>query len=88
MKVISGDLLTIRSEKYLVLDVMEYGGEDYAFSNKMIELEQPTKDYCVFKLVGEGVIRISDNKVLDVLLPRFSSSVQKMVDSYIESVNQ
>lgn len=85
MKIVVGDLLTIKGEKYITMDVVPYGGVNYAFVNKMTKDEEPTDEFYTFEILEKSVKRVEDKKILDILLPMFSSSVQNMIDKIMNN---
>ena len=80
MDIVVGDLLTIKGEKYITIDVVPYNGINYAFVNKMTNNEEPTKEFYTLEILSSGVRIVKDKQILDILLPMFSKTVQKMVD--------
>lgn len=80
MDIVVGDLLTINGEKYITMDTVLYDGINYAFVNKMTIDEEPTKEFYTFQIINDGVKIVKDEKILNILLPMFSESVQKMID--------
>ena len=80
MNIVVGDLLTIKGEKYITMDVALYDGINYAFVNKMTNDEEPTKEFYTLEVFDNGVKIVTNKEILDILLPMFSKTVQKMVD--------
>lgn len=78
----NGDVLTIGEKKYLVLETARFEEEDYIFVNKLNEEEDFTEEYLVMKKNGEGVILITEEKILNVILPVFSNKIQKLAENY------
>ena len=84
MDIVVGDLLTIKGEKYITMDIVKYNGINYAFVNKMTNVEEPTKEFYTLEVLNNGVKIVTNKEILDILLPMFSKTVQKMVDEINE----
>jgi len=80
-KVTIGDLITLDDGDYLVLDMQTYNGIEYAFTNKIAENEQPTKEFYTYEVEGDEVTLVDDEGMLNILLPMFSKNIQKLLDS-------
>jgi len=80
MKIVLGDLLTINKEKYLVLDSLLHNGQSYVFVNKLTLDENSTKEFYVFKVIGNTINIVKNKNVLDEILPLFSKNVQNLID--------
>lgn len=87
MKLEVGDLITVSSSNYLVMDLVPYGGISYAFVNKMTKKEEPTDEYYVFKMVDDGVVKVVDEEMLNILVPLFSKNVNKMAQKMLDEVD-
>jgi len=80
MKIVLGDLLTINNEKYIVLDSILLNGQSYVFVNKLTPDENSTKEFYVFKVIGNTINIVKNKSVLDDILPLFSKNVQNLID--------
>lgn len=87
MEITIGKLLTIKGEKYTVLDVIDYQNNKYAFVNKVDEYEIPTEEFILFKIVGNGVVKVTDIETLNHILVYVSADIQKMIDKAKEGEN-
>lgn len=76
----NGDVLTIGDKKYLIVETARFEEEDYIFVNKLNQEEDFTDEYFVMKKTGDGVILITEEKVLNVILPVFSNKIQKVAE--------
>lgn len=79
-----GDVLTIKEDKYLVVETARYEEKDYLFANKLLENEELSKEYYVMKKTETGVLLVTDEKVLEVILPVFQNKIQKDIEKYNE----
>lgn len=80
----NGDILTINNKQYLVVESARYEDVDYIFANKLDNEEELTQEYVVMKKLENSVIIITDNKILDVILPVFSNKIQKVAENFNE----
>ena len=83
-EIVVGDLLTVSSKKYIVLDKIGYLSQEYIFVNEMTDNEENTDAFYVMKIVGDSVSIIEEKAVIDNLLPIFSENIQKMVNKVFE----
>ena len=56
----------------------------YLFANKLLENEELSKEYYVMKKTETGVLLVTDEKVLEVILPVFQNKIQKDIEKYNE----
>ena len=79
----NGDILTINNNEYLVVESARYEDVDYIFANKLAK-EELTQEYVVMKKLDDSVSIITDNKILEVILPVFSNKIQKVAEKFNE----
>lgn len=84
MIITNGDVLTINEEKYLVVETARYEEIDYLFANKLTLNEELSKEYYVMKKTETGVLLVTDEKVLEIILPVFQNKIQKDIEKYNE----
>lgn len=82
MRIMVDDLITLGDKKYITLDSIYYEDNNYIFVNEVTKDEEPTKSFYVFKVVDNSCLLIDDTKILDLVLPIFSSNVQKQIDMF------
>ena len=80
MKIVLGDLLTINNVMYIVLDSILLNSQSYVFVNKLMPDENSTKEFYVFKVIGNTINIVKNKSVLDDILPLFSKNVQNLID--------
>lgn len=86
MKIEIADLITRSDGKYITLDVINYEGKEYAFVNKLTEEdEDPTEELYVFTPTSEGTTKITDEELLNKLLPIFQENLEKEIKKIMES---
>ena len=78
-----GEVLTIDNERYTILDTVLYEGKDYLFTNK-VKGEEPSETFIIFEYLKDdengSVIEVSDQKLLERLIPICSKNIQKVID--------
>lgn len=79
MKIRVEDVLTIKGEKYTVIDTILYEGKDYILTNKVIN-DEPSETFIAYEVVDNGVFIVEDKNILDRILPIFSNNVNKKIN--------
>lgn len=79
MKIRVEDVLTIKGEKYTVIDTILYEGKDYILTNKVIN-DEPSETFIAYEVVENGVFIVEDKNILDRILPIFSNNVNKKIN--------
>lgn len=79
MKIRVEDVLTIKGEKYTVIDTILYEGKDYILTNKVVN-DEPSETFVAYEVVDNGVFIVEDKKILDRILPIFSNNVNKKIN--------
>lgn len=85
MNILIGDLLTIEGKKYVVMEVLSYNNENYAFVNMMTNEEEATDKFFIFKIIDDDNIRfVVDEEVKKVLLPKFQEMLENDIKNLIQ----
>ena len=84
MIITNGDVLSINNEKYLVVETATYEEVNYLFANKLLSNEEISEEYYVMQKTETGVLLVTDEKVLEVILPVFQNKIQKDIEKYNE----
>lgn len=79
MKIRVEDVLTIKGEKYTVIDTILYEGKDYILTNKVVN-DEPSETFVAYEVVDNGVFIVEDKNILDRILPIFSNNVNKKIN--------
>lgn len=79
MKIRVEDVLTIKGEKYTVIDTILYEGKDYILTNK-VKNDEPSETFVAYEVVDNGVFIVEDKNILDRILPIFSNNVNKKIN--------
>lgn len=69
------DLFEVKGKDYIVIDLTNYGGEKYLFTNELNNSEEPTKIFKIFKEVKNGLVEEKNEKILNIILPVFSKGI-------------
>lgn len=84
MNVIVGDLLTVEEIKYIVLEMLNYDGNDYAFVNKMTNEEEATEDFYIFKILGDSISVVVEENLKNVLMLKFQALLRNDIEKIME----
>jgi len=79
MELTSGILMTVEGKKYIILETIVYESEKYAFTNEVKEDEELTEDYYIFKILGNEVKLITNETLLNNLLPKFQEKLKETI---------
>lgn len=90
MKIEIADLITRPDGKYITLDVTNYEGKNYAFTNKLTddENEEPTEEFYVFTVINEKIEKITDENLINKLLPIFQKNLEIEFKKIMEDNNK
>lgn len=76
MDVLIGDLLTVEGQDYITLQKLVNDNNEYIFVNKIIN-EEATDEFYIYKIVDGGLKIVVDNKIRNILLPKFQELLEK-----------
>ena len=79
MKYENGDIFTLGENNYMVTETSLFMGIDYLLLNKLDETEEPTNEIFIYKVVEDGLVKITDPSILEVILPIFTNKLQKNI---------
>lgn len=79
-ELIEDDVFEWDNNDYIVIDIYEYNNVKYYFTNKLLNEDEPSKEFVVFKGMKEGLIVETEKEVLDKILPYFSNMMNKRID--------
>ena len=77
MKYELGDIFTLEESTYMVAETSMYMDVEYLLLNKLDSDEEPTNELYVYKVVENGLLKVTDQSVLDIILPVFNNKIQK-----------
>lgn len=78
MKLELGDLVSLKSGKYLIISKTTYDATDYVLTNKM-NGEEFSKENFAFRVKDNKFIKVKNKEMLDILLPIFNQKLNKLV---------
>ena len=84
MDVVIGDLLTIEGKKYITLEVLDYEGSNYIFTNLMTDDEETTEDFYIFRVINNEVEMVLEEKLKNILIPKFQELLENDLKKIIE----
>lgn len=83
MDFVIGDLLTIEGNKYMTLETLTHENNQYIFVNKVLNDEEVSDEYYIFKVLKNGVKLITDEDVINILIPKFQELLKKDIKELI-----
>lgn len=84
MDVVIGDLLTIEGKKYITLEVLDYEGSNYIFTNLMTDDEETTEDFYIFRVINDEVEMVLEEKLKNILIPKFQELLENDLKKIID----
>ena len=79
MKYELGDIFTLGENTYLVAETSIFMDVEYLLLNKLDSEEEPTNELYVYKVVEDGLLKVTDQSILDIILPVFNNKIQREV---------
>lgn len=84
MDVVIGDLLTIEGKKYITLEVLDYEGSNYIFTNLMTDDEETTEDFYIFRVINNEVEMVLEEKLKNILISKFQELLENDLKKIID----
>jgi hypothetical protein len=84
MEIVIGDLLTIEGKQYITLEKLTYEGNEYIFVNKIINEEEVSDEFYIFKIVDEGVRIIVEDDLRNTLITKFEELLKKDIKELLQ----
>ena len=81
------DIFEINGQDYITLDITELDGVKYCFTNRLLSDEEPSKDFFVFKMLPQGLVKEKDTEKLNAVLKIFSANMNKKIE-YMNSLKE
>ena len=63
-----------------------YKDTNYYFTNKLLNEDEPGKEFFVFKGVSNGIVKEKDKEILDYVLKVFSKNMNDKIE-YLNNYN-
>ena len=74
------DMFTLKSGKYIALSKTKLNDQEYIFTNKLDQEEEPTNKFLVFKVTDAGLVEEKDRVKLSKLLDYFSEVANEKLE--------
>lgn len=84
MEIVVGDLITVEGVQYITLEKLKHEGDNYIFVNKVINEEEVTEEFYIFKIVNNGIRIIVEDDLRNKLLPKFEELLKKDINELLE----
>ena len=81
------DIFEYKGEDYITLDITEQDGIKYCFTNRLENGKEPSKDFVVFKMLADGIVKEKDIDKLNNVLSIFSVNMNKKLE-YLNSLSK
>ncbi len=78
------DVFELGGKLYCTLDVINYGGREFCLCNIMENESTFGANYAVFQNFPDGVERVEDDELLNLLSPIFSNNINMAKDTDTE----
>ena len=80
MKLELGDIFPIYDETFMVVEKATFMDNNYILVNKLDEEGEPINELFIYKTTENGVMLVTDKKLLDVLMPILSNKLQRDIN--------
>ncbi len=84
MDIVIGDLLTLEDGKYITLEKLTHENDEYIFVNKVIDEENVSDEFYIFKITGDSVIIVIEDNLKNILIPKFENLLKKDIDKLLQ----
>ena len=84
MEIVIGDLLTVEGKQYITLEKLTHEGNEYLFVNKVINEEEVSNEFYIFKVVEDGIRIIVQDNLKQELIPKFQELLKKDLDELMQ----
>ena len=80
------DVFELKDGSYIIIDKLVYKDTNYYFTNKLLNEDEPGKEFFVFKGVSNGIVKEKDKEILDYVLKVFSKNMNDKIE-YLNNYN-
>lgn len=80
------DVFELKDGSYIVIDKLEYNNVTYYFTNKLLNEDEPGKEFFVFKGLSNGIVKESNEEILNYILKVFSKNMNDKIE-YLNNYN-
>lgn len=81
MKYELGDIFPLGENKYMVAEMSTYMEVEYLLLSKLDKEEEPTNELYVYKVVNDGLVKATEQDILDIILPVFNNKIQRDINN-------
>ena len=79
MNLENGVIMTIDTNRYIIIDTIVHDNTKYLFTNEIKGEENLTEDYYIFRVNGEKVKIVKDEELISKLLPIFKEKMKATI---------
>ena len=83
MDIMKGDVLTLKNDKYIVIETLNYQNNNYIFTDKLNN-DEVCKEYNIFKIDGDYVEIIEDKILNNELTEKFIKLINEDLNYFLE----
>lgn len=83
MDIMKGDVLTLKNDKYIVIETLNYQNNNYIFTDKLNN-DEVCKEYNIFKIDGDYVEIIEDKILNNELTEKFKKLINEDLNYFLE----
>ena len=83
MNLIKGDVISVNNNNYIVIEMLNYNYEKYAFVNELDDNEDIGEKYYIFKVENDSAIKLTDETLINKLLDKFKNLINEDIDNII-----
>jgi len=77
MKYELGDIFPLGEDTFMVVETSTYVDVEYLLLNKLDIEEEPTNELYVYKVVEGGLLKVTEQSILDIIIPVFNNKIQR-----------
>lgn len=81
MKYELGDIFPLGENKYMVAEMSTYMEVEYLLLCKLDNEEEPTNELYVYKVVNDGLVKVTEQDILNIILPVFNNKIQRDINN-------
>lgn len=75
------DVFTYKNDDYVALDKETIGDQVYFFTNKLLNEDEPGKEFYIFRVVEDSAVIETNKEILDKLFVIFSERFNKKLET-------
>lgn len=84
MELNKGDIINVESNNYIIIEILNYNYEKYAFVNELENDENIGKDYYILKINNNEANKVTNEKLINILLEKFKILINEDIDNIIK----